>query len=144
VENRGLWALEAPPKRKKNKRKHKVLFIAWRDTRVRSNALHAFERTTCVRTHQLFVVERKKCVRSQITVVAARADWTCVRPQVPCIRTQITARAGWACVRPLLMRATPAHACDRGCVRTHPSAFERTWQESASSLGAFCLLLAMF
>jgi hypothetical protein len=91
----------------------------------------AFERTTCVRTHQLFVVERKACVRSQITVVAARADWACIRPQVPCVRTQITARAGWACVRPLLMRATM-------------SAFERTWQESASSLGAFCLLLAMF
>jgi hypothetical protein len=91
----------------------------------------AFERTTCVRTHQLFVVERKACVRSQITAVAARADWACVRPQVPCVRTQITARAGWACVRPLLMRATV-------------SAFERTWQESASSLGAFCLLLAMF
>jgi hypothetical protein len=42
----------------------------------------AFERTTCVRTHQLFVVERRVCGRPQITVVAARADWACIRPQI--------------------------------------------------------------
>jgi hypothetical protein len=40
----------------------------------------AFERTTCIRMHQLFVVKRKAHVRPQITVVAARVDWACVRP----------------------------------------------------------------
>jgi hypothetical protein len=45
VENRGLWALEAPPKREKQKI-HEVLFIGWLDTGVRSNALPAFERTS--------------------------------------------------------------------------------------------------
>jgi hypothetical protein len=40
----------------------------------------AFERTTCIRTHQLFVVERRVHVRPQITAMAARADWACVRP----------------------------------------------------------------
>jgi hypothetical protein len=103
----------------KNKRKHKVLFIGWQVTGVRLNALPAFERTTYVRTHQLFVVERKACVRSQITAVAARADWACVR-------TQITARAGWACVRPLLMRVTVG-------------AFERT-QVRSNALGRNQLL----
>jgi hypothetical protein len=120
VENKGLWALEAPSKRAKQMNTRGPIYRL-------TGHWSAFERTTCVRTHQLFVVERKAHVRPQIIVVAARADWVCVRPQVPCVRTQITARAGWACVRPLLLRA-----------------FERTWQESASSLGAFCLLLAMF
>jgi hypothetical protein len=115
----------------KNKRKHKILFIGWQVTGVRSNALPAFERTSYLWLNARRAFDRKACVRSQITAVAARADWACVRPQVPCVRTQITARAGWACVRPLLMRATVG-------------AFERTWQESASSLGAFCLLLTMF
>jgi hypothetical protein len=59
----------------------------------------AFERTTCARTHQLFVVERSVHVRPQITDVAARADW--------------------ACVRPLLLRAiVGAFECTK-CVRTH-------------------------
>jgi hypothetical protein len=129
VENRGLWALEAPPKREKQKNTRGPIYRL-------AGHWSTFERTT-VRTHQLFVVERKAHVRPQITAVAARADWACVRPQVPCVRTQITARAGWACVRPLLLRATVG-AFERTC------AFERTWQESASSLGAFCLLLAMF
>jgi hypothetical protein len=59
VENRGPWALEAPPKRAKQMNA-RGLFIGWLDTGVRSNAgCSAFERTTCVRTHQLFVVERR-------------------------------------------------------------------------------------
>jgi hypothetical protein len=93
----------------KNKRIHEDLFIGWQVTKVRSNA----------GTHQLFVVERKTHVRLQITAVAARADWACVRPQVPCVRTQITARAGWACVRPLLLRATVSAFERTKCVRTH-------------------------
>jgi hypothetical protein len=59
----------------------------------------AFERTTCVRTHQLFVVERRVHVRPQITAMAARADW--------------------ACVRPLLLRATVGAFERTKCVRTH-------------------------
>jgi hypothetical protein len=49
VENRGLWALEAPPKRglQMNTR---GLFIGWQDTEVRSNALPAFERTSYSRS----------------------------------------------------------------------------------------------
>jgi hypothetical protein len=45
VENRGLWALEAPPKRAKQMNA-RGLFIGWQDTGVRSNALPAFERTS--------------------------------------------------------------------------------------------------
>jgi hypothetical protein len=119
VENRGLWALEAPPKRVKQMNTRSPIYRL-------AGHWSAFERTTCVRTHQLFVVERKVCVRSQITDVAARADWACVRPQVPCVRTQITTRAGWACVRPLLMRATVG-------------AFERT-QVRSNALGRNQLL----
>jgi hypothetical protein len=59
----------------------------------------AFERTTCVRTHQLFVVERRAHIRPQITAVAARADW--------------------ACVRPLLLRVTVGAFERTKCVRTH-------------------------
>jgi hypothetical protein len=47
----------------------------------------AFEHSTCVRTHQLFVVEHRAHVRPQITAMAARADWACVRPQFPCVQT---------------------------------------------------------
>jgi hypothetical protein len=49
VENRGLWALEAPPKRdlQLNTR---GLFIGWQDIEVRSNALPAFERTSYSRS----------------------------------------------------------------------------------------------
>jgi hypothetical protein len=36
VENRGLWALEAPPKRAKQMNA-RGLFIGWQDTGVRSN-----------------------------------------------------------------------------------------------------------
>jgi hypothetical protein len=104
VENRGFWALEAPPKREKQMNTRGPIYRL-------AGHWSAFEHTTCVRTHQLFVVERRAHVRLQITVVAARTDW--------------------ACVRPLLLRAIVG-------------AFERTWQESTSSLGAFCLLLAMF
>jgi hypothetical protein len=92
VENRGFWALEAPPKCEKQMNTRGPIYRLvghW----------SAFERITCVRTHQLFVVERKVHVRPQITVVAARADWVCVRP--------------------LLVRSAPAPACDHGCVRTH-------------------------
>jgi hypothetical protein len=45
VENRGPWALEAPPKRAKQMNA-RGLFIGWQDTEVRSNALPAFERTS--------------------------------------------------------------------------------------------------
>jgi hypothetical protein len=64
VENRGFWALEAPPKHGKQR----VLG------------------TACVRTHQLFVVKRRVHVRPQITAMTARADWACVRPQFPCVQ----------------------------------------------------------
>jgi hypothetical protein len=125
VESRGFWALEAPPKREKQMNTRGLIYRL-------AGYWSAFERTTCVRTHQLFVVERTVHVRPQIIAVAARADWACVRPQIPCVRTQITARAGWACVRLQLLRAAV-------------SAFEHTWQESASSLlSPLCPLLAMF
>jgi hypothetical protein len=45
VENRGLWALEAPPKRAKQMNT-RGLFIGWQDTGMRSNALPTFERTS--------------------------------------------------------------------------------------------------
>jgi hypothetical protein len=67
VENRGLWALEAPPKRKKQMNTQGPIY------RLAGHS-SAFERTTCVRTHQLFVVERRVQVRPQITAAAARAD----------------------------------------------------------------------
>jgi hypothetical protein len=98
VENRGFWALEAPSKREKQMNTRGPIYRL-------AGHWSAFERTTCVRTHQLFVVEHKVHVRLQITAVAARADWACVRPQIPCVRTQITARAGWACVQSQLLRA---------------------------------------
>jgi hypothetical protein len=67
--------------------------------------------------------ERTTWVRThQLFVVERRVH---VRPQI----TAVAARADWAYVRPLLLRATVG-------------AFKRTWQESASSLCAFCLLLA--
>jgi hypothetical protein len=125
VENRGFWALEAPPKHEKQMNTRGPIYRL-------AGHWSAFERTTCVRMHQLFVVERRVHVRLQITAVAARADWACVRPQIHCVRTQITTRVGCACVRSQLLRAVV-------------SAFERTWQESASSLlSPLCPLLAMF
>jgi hypothetical protein len=89
-------------------------------------------------THQLFVVERRVHVRPQITVVAARADWACVRPQIPCVQTQITARVGWACVRPQLLRATVSAFELTKCGRTHLAGI------GFFSLSTLCPLLAMF
>jgi hypothetical protein len=43
VENRGFWALEAPPKREKQMI-HRGLFIGWWVTGLRSNTGSAFER----------------------------------------------------------------------------------------------------
>jgi hypothetical protein len=42
MENKGPWALEAPPKRAKQMNA-RGLFIGWQDTEVRSNALPVFE-----------------------------------------------------------------------------------------------------
>jgi hypothetical protein len=92
VENRGFWALEAPPKREKQMNTRGPIYRL-------TGHWSAFECTTCVRTHQLFVVERSVHVRSQITVVAARANW--------------------ADVRPLLLRATVGAFERTNCVRTH-------------------------
>jgi hypothetical protein len=68
VENRGFWALEAPPKREKQMNTRGPIYRL-------AGHWSAFERTTCVQTHRLFVVERSVHVRSQITAVATRADW---------------------------------------------------------------------
>jgi hypothetical protein len=67
VENRGFWAIEAPPKRKKQMNTQGPIYRL-------AGHWSAFECTTCVRTHQLFVVERRLQVRPQITAAAARAD----------------------------------------------------------------------
>jgi hypothetical protein len=67
MENRGLWALEAPPKRKKQKNTRGPIYRL-------AGHWSAFEHTTCIRTHQLFVVERRVQVRPQITAAAARVD----------------------------------------------------------------------
>jgi hypothetical protein len=56
VENRGFWALEAPPKRKKQMNTQGPIYRL-------AGHWSAFERTTCVRTHQLFVVERRVQIR---------------------------------------------------------------------------------
>jgi hypothetical protein len=64
VDNRGFWALEAPPKHEKQMI-HRGLFIGWRVTGMRSNALLAFERTTCVRTHYLRSNTLVICGRTQ-------------------------------------------------------------------------------
>jgi hypothetical protein len=80
VENKGFWALEAPPKREKTNDTSRPIYRL-------AGHWSAFEHTTCVRTYQLFVVERRVHVRPQITAMAARADWACVRPQFPCVRT---------------------------------------------------------
>ena len=44
MENRGFWALKAPPKRVKQMI-HRGLFIGWQVTGLRLNAGCAFERT---------------------------------------------------------------------------------------------------
>jgi hypothetical protein len=67
MENRGFWALEAPPKREKQMNTRGPIYRL-------AGHWSAFERTTCIRTHQLFVVERRVQVRPQITAAAARAD----------------------------------------------------------------------
>jgi hypothetical protein len=54
VENRGFWALEAPPKREKQMNTQGPIYRL-------AGHWSAFECTTCVRTHQLFVVERRVC-----------------------------------------------------------------------------------
>jgi hypothetical protein len=71
VENKGFWALEPPPKRKKVNDTSRPIY------RLAGHWI-AFERTTCIRTHQLFMVERRVHVRPQITAMAARADLACV------------------------------------------------------------------
>jgi hypothetical protein len=64
VENRGFWALEAPPKREKQMI-HQGLLIGWRVTGVRSNALPAlnalpaFERTSYLWSNAGCAVDRK-------------------------------------------------------------------------------------
>jgi hypothetical protein len=73
VENRGFWALEAPPKREKQRIQRGPIYRL-------AGHWPAFECGQCVRTHQLFVVERRVHGRPQITARAARADWACVRP----------------------------------------------------------------
>jgi predicted RNA-binding Zn-ribbon protein involved in translation (DUF1610 family) len=73
VENRGFWALEAPPKCKKQRIQRGPIYRL-------ADHWPAFERTAYIRTHQLFVVKRSACGRSQITAGAARADWACIRP----------------------------------------------------------------
>jgi hypothetical protein len=75
VENRGFWALEAPPKREKQMNTRGPIYRL-------TGHWSAFECTTCVRTHQLFVVERRVYGQSQITAMVARADWAYVRPQI--------------------------------------------------------------
>jgi hypothetical protein len=97
VENRGFWALEAPPKRAKQMNA-RGLFIGWQDTGVRSNAL-----VICGRT-QSASSTANNCWRLGLT-------WECVRPQGTCVRTHITARAGLCrCDASVVLRA-----CDRGC-----------------------------
>jgi hypothetical protein len=54
VENRGLWALEAPPKRPP-----KGLFIGCQDTGVRSNAGSTFERTSYLWSNARHTFDRK-------------------------------------------------------------------------------------
>ena len=58
MENRGFWALEAPPKRQ-NEIIHRGLFIGWGVTGVRSNALPAFERTSYLGSNAGYAVDRK-------------------------------------------------------------------------------------
>jgi hypothetical protein len=61
-EQGGLRPKGAPPivsKRQKNKRKHKVLFIGWQVTGVRSNALPAFERTSYLWSNARRAFDRK-------------------------------------------------------------------------------------
>jgi hypothetical protein len=58
MENRGFWALEAPPKREKQMI-HRGLFIGWRVTGVRSNALPAFERTSYLWSNTGYTFDRK-------------------------------------------------------------------------------------
>jgi hypothetical protein len=79
VENKGFWALEAPPKRAKQMNA-RGLFIGWQDTGVHSNALPVFERSNpwcCGRTqHPMFA----RSLQPALAVI-------CVRTQVLCVRT---------------------------------------------------------
>jgi hypothetical protein len=58
VENKGFWALQAPPKREKQMI-HRGLFIGWQVTGVRSNALPAFERTSYLWSNAGCAVDHK-------------------------------------------------------------------------------------
>jgi hypothetical protein len=58
VKNRGLWALEAPPKRAKQMNA-RGLFIGWHDTEVCSNAGHAFEHTSYWWSNARHMFDRK-------------------------------------------------------------------------------------
>jgi hypothetical protein len=58
VENKGFWALEAPPKREKQMI-HRDLFIGWWVTGVRSNALPAFKRTSYLWSNAGCAVDHK-------------------------------------------------------------------------------------
>jgi hypothetical protein len=58
VENRGFWALEAPPKREKQMI-HRGLFIGWQVTELRLNALPAFERTSYLWSNAGYTFDRK-------------------------------------------------------------------------------------
>jgi hypothetical protein len=78
VENRGFWALEAPPKREKQMNTRGPIYRL-------AGHWSVFKCTTWVRTHQLFVGERRAHVRPQITAVAARAD--CVTIQGKALAT---------------------------------------------------------
>jgi hypothetical protein len=58
VENRGFWALEVPPKHKKQMI-HQGLFIGWPVTGVHSNALPAFERISYLWSNAGYAVDPK-------------------------------------------------------------------------------------
>jgi hypothetical protein len=58
VENRGLWALEAPPKREKQMNTRGPIYRLG-DTGVRSNALPAFERTSYLWSNVGYKFDRK-------------------------------------------------------------------------------------
>jgi hypothetical protein len=58
VKNGGFWALEAPPKREKQMI-HRGLFIGWRVTGLRLNALSAFKRTSYLWSNAGYTSDRK-------------------------------------------------------------------------------------
>jgi hypothetical protein len=58
MENRGFWALKAPPKREKQMI-HRGLFIGWRVTGMCSNALLAFECTNYLWSNAGYTFDHK-------------------------------------------------------------------------------------